>query len=345
MQFGKSMKKRPFLINFILLAVLLLSGLSLTACGDADETKLVELPRDEYQKTEYKTTIVMKGDVNPILTLVLKPMEIEEINYSVNENDLEVEDINVEVGDHVTAGQVLISFKSDEIKKSIEKYSSEVIKAELLLSHYERTYNIDYKDRDDKYGVILQELKDNLAIAKLYLEEEQQRFRKCQIIAERDGIVTFISRSVLSGIVDPESVLLVENCGKNNFYAETGDAYNFRIGDVYQAEYEGNLVNMTVVGIEEGEEAGTKRIILEPEYVLINVSTVSGIPMNVDKGILSGIVYVDTKAICKKNSDYFVYILKEDGFFEPVYVTLGEEIDNCTIITSGLLGGEEVAFR
>lgn len=339
------MKKQPLFTNFILLAGLLLTTAALTACGQATESALVQLPRDSYQKTEYKTTTVMRGDINPILTLSLKPMELEEIKYSVNEADLEVEDINVEVGDRVTAGQVLISFKSDEIKKNIEKYSSEVTKAELLLSHYERTYEIDRKDRDDKYGVILQELKDNLAISKLYLEEEQQRFQACQVIAKQDGIVTFISKSVLSGLVDPESVLLIENCGKNNFYAETKDNYNFQIGDVYQAEYDGGYVDMTIIAIEEGESADTRKIILEPDYVLINVSSSTGIPMNVDKGLLSGIVYVDTKAICKKNNDYFVYLVKENGFLEPAYVTLGEEIDDYTVITSGLNGGEEVAIK
>lgn len=335
-------KTKRQILNLILL--LMLSCAQLAGCGDSTEVKLVAIPRTQYQKSEYKTTTVGRGDINPVLMLTLKPMEIEELKYSVSEPDLEVEDVYVEVGDKVTTGQVLISFKSDEIRKNIDKYRSEVTRSELLLSHYERTYNIDRKDRDDKYGVILQELKDNVEVNKLYLKEEQERLNNCQIVAERDGVVTFISKSVLSGVVDPESVLLMENCGKNNFYAETTDNYDFKIGDVYQADYEGEYCDMTVVDIQKG--AGKLRtIIFEPEYVLVNISSVSGINMGVDMGRLSGIVYVDTKAICEKNKEYFVYKVTDDGFLEPVYVTLGDEIDNVTVINSGLEGGEEVALK
>lgn len=338
-----SKRKIKLLTNCILI-ISVLTSMLLAGCGKKTDVSLVEIPRDQYQRDVYKTTYVQKGDVNPILMLNLKPMEVDEIKYSVNEADLEVENIFVEVGDKVTAGQVLISFKSDEIKKNIEKYRSEVTKAELLLGHYERTYNIDRKDRDDKYGVILQELKDSLEIAKLYLEEEQARFNACQIVAERDGVVTLISKSVLSGVVDPESVLLVENCGKNTYFAETRDEYDFQIGDVFQADYEGDYCDMTIVDIKE-DEYGLRTIIFEPEYILLNVSSISGISMGIDKGKRSGIVYVDTKAISKKNKDCFVYKVSGDGFLEPVYVTLGEEIDNMTVITSGLEGGEEVAIR
>lgn len=329
--------------NGMLMLVLIPVFCTLAGCGSESRNELIKLERSQYQKNEYKTAIAAKGDMNPVLNLTLKPMEVDEIRYSVNETDLEVEDINVEVGDNVKAGQVLISFKSDEIKKNIDKYSSEVTKSELLLSHYERTYNIDRKDRDDKYGVILQELKDSVAIAKLYLEEEQERLQACQVIAERDGIVTFISKSVLSGVVDPEAVLLIENCGRNSFYAETDDSFEFRIGDVYQAEYNEDYCSMTVVDVQEGPGV-MHTIIFEPEYALINVSSATGLKMGVDKGNLSGIVYVDSRAICRKNNDYFVYKVVGDGYLEAQYVTLGDEVDNVTIITSGLEGGEEVAL-
>ena len=65
----------------------------LTGCGQDMDTSLSEIPRNIYQKNEYKTELVHKGDIVPTLNLSLIPMEMEKIEYAVSEASLEVDEI------------------------------------------------------------------------------------------------------------------------------------------------------------------------------------------------------------------------------------------------------------
>lgn len=333
------MSKRKLLIGILAMGSVLLAG-----CGKSESDTLAEIPRTIYQKSEYQTIQTTRGDMEPKLILTLKPQDVEKINYTVNEGNLEVEDIYVSVGDEVKAGQTLISFKSDDLKKSIEKYSNEVVKKQLLLDHYNRMYNVDLVDKDEKYSVILQELADDVELAKLYLAEEQQKYAECQIVAQKDGIVSYISKSVMSGYVDPEQTLLTESCGRNLFAANTKDMFEFNIGDEYTAEYKEDIYPMKVVDIVD-ESDFSRTIVFEAVGVTLNIPTSDTMEMVINKPQLANVVYVDKAAINKKNDETFVYVVKEDGFLEAVYVEVGEEVNGMVAILSGLEGTEEVAIR
>jgi len=332
---GKRIVKKLF--------ALLLLALALVGCSDKESSELVDIQRDIYQKNEYKTVMVQKGDINPTMNLILKPIDVEEIKYSVNEEDLEVEDVFVDVGDRVKAGQTLITFKSEDLKKSIDKYSSEVVKKELLLSHYKRVNNIDLKDRDEKYGVILKELEDDVALAKLYLEEEEERYSACQIIAKEDGVITYLSKSVLNGVVDPEQTLLIENCGRNIYEAETNDRFDVKIGDIYIAEDGDSAIEMKIVDIKDDSD-GLRKIDFEAVDEAVSIAS-SSLEMQIDKGGLSNAIYVDKSAINKKDDLLFVFVVEKDGFLRPTYVEIGDELGNYIVITRGLEGSEEVAVK
>lgn len=316
---------------------------TLIGCGERETGDLINIDRNIYQKNEFKTVMVQKGDINPVMNLTLKPVDVREIQYSVNEEELEVEDVFVDVGDRVYAGQTLISFKSEELKKNIDKYSSELVKKELLLSHYQRINNIDLKDRDDKYGLILKELQDDVEIARLYLEEEQERYASCQVIAKEDGVITYINKSLLSGSVDSEQTLIIENCGKNVYEAETEDKFKIDIGDIYIAEDGDSNIEMQIIDINEGED-GVRKIEFEAVDDILSVSS-SRLEMQIDKGGLADAIYVDASAIYKKDDKRFVYVVEGDGFLKPTYVELGDEIGNYIVVTSGLEGTEEVAIK
>ena len=329
--------KRRFTISYILLCMAFLSG-----CGQKAYESITEIPRVIYQKTDYETVQVSKGDMEPVLKLALTRHDTDKINYSVDEEKLELEEVLVDIGDHVKAGQMLITFKSEEIKKNIEKYSGEVIKKQLLLDHYKRMYNVDYEERDEKYSVILQELEDDVNLARLYLDEEQKRYEKCQIVAEEDGTISYISNKILSGLVEPGENLLTQICGQTRYTANTKDSYDFEVGDTYTAidgedEYEMRIVEI----IPEGNFS--KTIVFEPAEVTIDLSSEAFVQVN--KGKLPNVVYLPTIAIYSKNDVDFVYLVKESGFLEAKIVDIGETIGDYTVIKSGLEGNEEVALK
>ena len=330
-----SMNYRRYTI-FILICAILLTG-----CGNKAYKSITDISRIMYQKKEYQITPVQTGDLEPILKLKLARQETEKISYSVDESDLEMEEILVSIGDHVSAGQMLISFKSEEIKKNIEKYSGEVTKKQLLLDHYKRMYNVDYTDRDEKYAVILEELEDDVELAKLYLAEEQARFDKCQIKAERDGIISFISKNIVSGIAEPGETLVTQICGQTRYTANTKDSYTFNIGDVYEAQTVEASYDMEVVDVID-ESDFSRTVVFVPLDDSVEIT--EDITMDIKKGKLSNCIYVPKLCVYSKNDKKFVYIVKEDGFLEGRFVETGEEIDDWVVIKSGLDGTEEVAY-
>ena len=330
-----SMNYRRYTI-FILICAILLTG-----CGNKAYKSITDISRIMYQKKEYQITPVQTGDLEPILKLKLARQETEKISYSVDESDLEMEEILVSIGDHVSAGQMLISFKSEEIKKNIEKYSGEVTKKQLLLDHYKRMYNVDYTDRDEKYAVILEELEDDVELAKLYLAEEQARFDKCQIKAERDGIISFISKNIVSGIAEPGETLVTQICGQTRYTANTKDSYTFNIGDVYEAQTVEASYDMEVVDVID-ESDFSRTVVFVPLDDSVEIT--EDITMDIKKGKLSNCIYVPKLCVYSKNDKKFVYIVKEDGFLEGRFVETGEEIDDWVVIKNGLDGTEEVAY-
>lgn len=121
---GKSLCKNK--TYFLLLGTLFIIFLS--GCGNSDVNTVKEIQKTIYQKVSYNTTKVEKGDMEPIITLTLTPDVVETIDYSVNEEKLEVDEILVNAGEKVTQGQVLVTFKAEDIKKAIKEYSDEVKK-------------------------------------------------------------------------------------------------------------------------------------------------------------------------------------------------------------------------
>ena len=328
-------------IRFTVISILTLSAF-LAGCGQKAYESVTEIPRTIYEKEEYQKIAVGKGDMEPVLKMSLTRHDTEKISYSVDEEGLELEELMVGIGDHVSEGQLLITFKSEDIKKNIEKYSGEVIKKQLLLDHYKRMYNVDFKDRDEKYAVILEELEDDVNLAKLYLEEEQERNRKCQVVAQSEGTVSYISNKVLSGLIEPGENLLTQICGQTQYTANTKDSFDFEVGDIYQAVDGEENYDMKVVEIID-ESDFSRTVVFEPVDVTTDLS--SAAYMEIKKGKLPGVVYLPTRAINVKVDSTFVYVVKENGFLEGRYVELGEEIGDLVVIKSGLDGTEEVAVK
>ena len=313
--------------------------LFLSGCGDSDANAIKEISKTIYQKAGYDTTTVEKGDIEPIISLTLTPEVVETIDYTVDEENLEVDEILVSAGDSVTAGQVLVTFKAEEIRKSIEKYRSEVEKNQLLLDHYTRLANVDKKQ---DYTVEIEKLTDNVNLANLYLEEELQRLNNCSIIAKQDGIVSYISKVLLDGYVAPSTCMVTEICGEGTYYVETSDNYDFKIGDVFTAENDTMDCDMKVNAVEEGE---LRKIIFEPSSDLLDASGTETFTLTIKKSSLKNVVFVNKKAINEKDGKNFVYIVSENGFLDVAYVEIGEQVDDMIVIKSGLSGGEEVALK
>lgn len=352
-------------------AVVIMSG-----CGEEAHIEKVEIPRKIYQKPEYLTTMVNKGDMKPELTLKLKAQIADQIKYSVDITDAEVDEVYVATGDHVVAGQLLCSFKSEKTKKEVEAYSAELEEKKLMLEHFERMSLFDlqpreytekerkeyplYQQQEDEinknrdkenkrrkavdYDLTLSQLQSDVNLAATYLEEAKARMERCQIRAEEDGIISFISTGLMSGYVDPGSMVMTEVIGESTYVGYTVDEYDFKIGDMYEAEDESTTYKMIVSEVAE-ESSGTRKIVFSPDTTLLDPPDSDSLVMTIHKNQLKDVVYVDSAAINKnKDGETLVYIVSEDGFLDARMVEVGETVDDVVVIKKGLDGNEKVAI-
>ncbi len=319
-----------------IMLVMILSG-----CSHQETEQIKEIKKTPYQRISYETVTVQRGDIEPILNLTLEPEIVETIDYTVNEEDLELDEILVDVGDQVHKGQQLVTFEAEEIRKSIEKYQNEVEEKRLLLEHYVHLADVERK-KDHEFEVA--KLADDVELAKLSLQEQVERLQKCSIYAEKDGTISYISKILMDGYVTPTVCMLTEVCGKGNYISETGDDYQFNIGDVYPATNGTTECEMKITDITDTDTA-TRQIVFEPTSDYIDTSDQSAYTITIQKPILKDIVYVRSIAVQEKDGKEFVYVVTEDGFLEAVYVQTGLEADGQIEIKSGLSGGEEVALK
>ena len=290
---------------------------------------------------------VQSGDISPILNLKLSPDEFETKNYKVSQDDYEVEKVNVSKGDRVKAGDIMVQFKADDIQDTIKEYTEQKAENELLIEHYQKLMQID---GSEDYSDDIASLKEDIQIADTYIKEQNEKMKEYCLIAEKDGTVTYVNEWLGYGYASSSDNLVTVASGSSNYTATTDDDYEFKKGDVYQADYEVASYDMKVIDVSQYEDKATgkqmQKILFEPVDSMAGISEEDVLTMTIHKPVISNVVYVDEKAINEKSEDnYYVFTINDDGFRTAVDVTIGETVDGYTIIKSGLKAGEQVTVN
>ena len=281
------------------------------------------------------------------MNLKLSPDEFETKNYKVSQDDYEVEKVNVSKGDRVKAGDIMVQFKADDIQATIKEYTEQKAENELLIEHYQKLMQID---GSEDYSDDIASLKEDIQIADTYIEEQNEKMKEYCLIAEKDGTVTYVNEWLGYGYASSTDNLVTVASGSSNYTATTDDDYEFKKGDVYQADYEVASYDMKVIDVSQYEDKATgkqmQKILFEPVDSMAGISEEDVLTMTIHKPVISNVVYVDEKAINEKSEDnYYVFTINDDGFRTAVDVTIGETVDGYTIIKSGLKAGEQVTVN
>lgn len=328
----------------IILSCVICSVLFLTGCNGGKQSELTEVPFNEYERAVYNTEVVQKGDIEPVITLFLSAGAVGKIDYRINDPILNLEELNVEVGDTVKKGQVLAKFESEEVEKEVKQYREDYEKKQLMLEHLKNKAAMDKKENQKDYELQIQRMTDDIALSKIYLDEAEYTLSQRTIVAEADGTISFISKQMLAGYGISKTSLIMESYGDGFFYADTKDDYEFKIGDVYTAENSMVKLDMMLTEIIEKED-GKRTLnfsLVNPEE---NDNSGDTFTMNIKKASLKNVVYVSKEAINEIDDNTFVYVVNEKGFREPVFVQVSSYVDDYAIISQGLEGGEEVTVQ
>lgn len=337
------------------LIMLAISILALTGCQTSEADSLKEVPRNTYEKLNHDTVIVQKGDVQPVLEVPLNNEAMEYISYTVDTKDVELKEILVATGDYVKEGQEMVIFESESLEKKVEEQREDIAQKKLLLDHVKkmRAINVDetklenesMKAIADNYDMKISMLQDDIDVATIYLNEREADLRKCKLIAQKAGTVTFINNNLLNGIIVPGTGMITVTSGEVRFSAEVKDDYEFRIGDIYTAESDSWNCEVVVTNVEDNDGRGVlvyfKPLSEDVVYVGRDKFTIT-----INKEEMKNVVYVNQDAVREDaKGNAYVYVMDVDGFYKIKYVETSALVGNMIIIKSGLEGGEEVVVR
>lgn len=316
------------------LSALVCSTLFCSGCA-ARGAEVVVIDHEPYERAGYQTTEVQKGDLQPKLELTLTADGYEQIIYDATNANLQLDKVYVSVGDKVKKGDLLVSFRSESIQKTIDDYSEQADQNRLLVEHYTNLMRID-KTLD--YSSDIKMLKQDIEVAGLYIEEAQGKLESYQIVAERSGTITDMNEYLQKGMFVPGRKQITQVCGSGNYTVDKPGNYDFSVGEIYQAAVGVVSYDLRVKKISKG------KVIFEPISDMSSVSEDDELTMVVTKPELKNVIYVDASAVYEGSDSHYVYVVDEDGYRDAVEVKLGEQVDDYYVVTDGLAGGEKVTL-
>lgn len=322
--------------------VLVLSG-----CGAKKEDELVPPPEPHYDAVLPTTTIVERGDVEPSYELKLELMDYANIRYKYSlaqytemseTYELEVEDVSVNVGDMVHEGDIMVSFHSEVLDEKIRENLKTINEAALEIEHLKVLQTINtYKD----YSYDIEKLDRDINAAALHISDVRETYRKLGLVAQKDGVVSFVNTIVQNGFIKPDTDIIEVVSSGGLYIAPKDICHNFKIGEKYTGATIDYEYTLEVVSAPEG--ASEDNVYFKPvgvdNVIEKNITLELQLPMQKD------VCYVNKRTIVEKDDHYYVCLLNEKGTCNVVEVKIGESFGDNVIIKEGLEGGENAVIQ
>lgn len=321
---------------------------SLTACSSGDrQVGDAKINIEPYSKVEFNTEKVSSGDIQSTLTLELKPDGYSSKDYSIQQSDYQIDEVKVKEGDKVAKGDVMIQFKATEIQKTIDQYTEQKEKDRLLIDHYTRLAAID-KSQD--YSADIASAKEDMDVADTYIKEQNERMKDYQLIATKAGTVTYIDSDLQYGYVTAGQTLITVDSGSSDYVSETNDTYKFKEGEVYEADFQEATFSLKLIKCEKYKSKATgeemQKVTFQPVVDMTGVTEADTLKMVIEKPVVKNVIYVNKKAVFTGSDEKtYAYVVDDAGNRSAVEVTVGDTVDDKTIIKSGLKAGEQVVVN
>ena len=326
------------------ISVLLLS-LLLTGCGTVTEDTLVAPEVPLYNAMVPKTAEVIRGDLTPQYSERLDLLGYDRVHYQFTQAEydemygsyqLKIDEIHVNVGDFVEKGEVMVSFHSEILDQNIRDYEKEIENARLSIDHLKKLSAID-PNEDHKNEI--DSLNREIQVARLYIQDIEETYRKLNLIAESDGFVSFISTTLREGYVIPGADLILVDSSKGLYTTAKTDEHEFKPGEIFTAHLGNSKHEVEVVETPEGEDESLVYFLpMDGEDEMPD----KNLMLEFELPTLKDVCYVNRQAVYDKDGIFFVYVVREDGMRRAVEVIPGDRVGNYVIIKEGLSGGENV---
>ncbi|MGF7142116.1 macrolide-specific efflux system membrane fusion protein [Anaerotaenia torta] len=353
---------------FLLIFSLLLSGCSLAPKEEVlpDAPVLPAAAIKGYQKAE-----VIRGDMIESLKTRCAYNAIYTKEYKFSVNGIRIDHIYVAEGDTVKEGELLADLDMNQINQQIEELTDHIELLELKdknerelktyaitlqnklrsLEGYTMQMDSEYEQEMQNYDNAIKALEDELYIAQKRLELLVRERSGRQIIADINGVVSYVSSyrewevsddsAVFIRVYDPNTMLFVTD-GTNSERFSPGQEVTINVSGI---EYKAAVV-------PPGELLREEEIKLEQGKLLLRAEDPERNLQSGDEGIITFILneitdtlFLPSSAVHMENGKAFVYVEDEGGFKSLKEIETGLIADKKTEIKSGLIEGDSVIIN
>lgn len=320
-----------------------------------------------YEAEEYQQVTVQRGDLEKKLQVNCTYEAVHEEIAAFSLGNLYVEQVLVNKGQKVQAGDLLASLEQADIQQQIAELEYRLEVLQLKLTYLQQSKMLALEECDlrwdwlqvqekraeveEKYAAQLQDLEDDIYIQSLRLEEKKAELIRRQLIAGINGTVTYI-KELKPGLqsVKGEGFARIVDFDTAVFYVWGENATHFPVGTKTSirnsvddsSTYEVISVDPSELGISPTDEKCAYLKLIRPDPELED-GTSGTIVITLEKR--TDVLYVDRTAVKATDGEPFVYILNEDGLREIRMVKTGLRTDKYIEIVEGLQEGDKVILK
>ncbi len=326
----------------ILLSAVCLSVTGIMGCGALESNLNKVIIRDNEQ--EYiECEEVMQGDLDVDLHLILRAEDSREVGYHADHDEMEVEAVNFQSGDSVHKGDILVTFKADELEKSMLQIDKKIDEDVILLEHIKKMKAI-YPHSD--YSAQEKRILNDLEVRRVEKEENSAWLAGYTLVAEGSGVVKNVSSVWDTTKVGPNDTLITIVYSSEVYSGSTSDDYDFKIGETYSVDVGLSRRDIVLQEIEEDGVDDEGNTVRRLTFILEGVDETpvsdNEIQLNIERDKLKDALYIPKSAVVTVDGRHFVYVVDDEGVPMLRQIVTGASVDGIIVVKSGLTKGEKV---
>lgn len=345
--------------NRILLASMmsLVGVLGFSGCGENNSSVDLKPSIEEYEAKFFVPYEVQEEWIETVVYLDLHCNSYGYEKYYPYRDGLVVDNVNVSQGTVFHKGDILLSYKTEEIEKKLKAYEEEIETNQMMYDHYLKLNEIE---PSESLRATLDQLKRSIDADRMHVEELRNRITEQSIIAKENGIVNLIEKDLKNRVVTQKTELFTVTYSDGIYIADTRDVYDLEEGEIYESpfglttlkfvykgmeEFDPAEVYEGYIGSEDGEEELMYRYTFEYYPEESPICTKWNPSIIVKKVEMGNQLCIPEYYIERRKEGDLVYILNEDGNIRAQWIEIETVVDSKAIIKSGLTKGDKVIKR
>lgn len=323
-----------------------------TGCGILPkEEEFHEAPVvKEFEGANYGKTEVRRGDLVDAkeIAAIYKGTSVRNIHHSENSK---VQKVYVKKGDKVRTGDILIRYEIGGSQKQIDESEQKIKVKETQLRQQRELLKLELEKQKavngsasavrnirEQYAASMKQYQTELKILKLEKQEAQEDVASYDLLAEIDGMITYVASNMEGQIASTEEpAVTITGNAKNRFEANTKYADKFKDGDKVQIDVSGVKYEMQVE-----KPAGGSKLYFYPTNKKVEFENGTRGEAEYIISQKKDVLYLPSATVYKMGEQTIVYVEDENGMKQIREIETGIEVDHLTEIVSGLSEGEQV---